>query len=485
MKRIVLAASCLLSFAFMALSSCGHESASPSVSYTSRSNHPAFSESNGTEEYSTTTECVIHSWEIVEKIDATCTSTGRKSYKCTRCGETKTAAVDKLGHSWQEADCENPKRCTRCGATEGSPKHKYNQTEATAATCTVDGVIKFKCSVCGDEYSETEPATGHTWKDATCTQPKFCTTCGASEGSALGHTDGTVCSRCGQTTTMTTGQYYAIQKAKSHLEYSAYSRKSLIDRLVREDFTRSDAEYAADHCGANYFEQALQEAKSHLKYSAYSRDGLIERLERDDYTHEEAVYGADKSGANWKEQAVQEARDTLKYGAYSRTGLIERLKHEDFTNEEAVYGADNCGANWKEQATQEAIDILKYASYSRTGMIQYLKQEDFTSEEAVYGADNCGANWNTQAAEEAKSYLKYMSASRKEVYEYLLGENFTDAEATYGADHCGADWKQEAADCAKEYLKWLSLSESDLKLYLYSDGFTYDQIEYALKSVGY
>ena len=438
MKRIVLAASCLLSFAFMALSSCGHESASPSVSYTSRSNHPAFSESNGTEEYSTTTECVIHSWEIVEKIDATCTSTGRKSYKCTRCGETKTAAVDKLGHSWQEADCENPKRCTRCGATEGSPKHKYNQTEATAATCTVDGVIKFKCSVCGDEYSETEPATGHTWKDATCTQPKFCTTCGASEGSALGHTDGTVCSRCGQTTTMTTGQYYAIQKAKSHLEYSAYSRKSLIDRLVREDFTRSDAEYAADHCGANYFEQALQEAKSHLKYSAYSRDGLIERLERDDYTHEEAVYGADKSGANWKEQA-----------------------------------------------TQEAIDILKYASYSRTGMIQYLKHEDFTSEEAVYGADNCGANWNTQAAEEAKSYLKYMSASRKEVYEYLLGENFTDAEATYGADHCGADWKQEAADCAKEYLKWLSLSESDLKLYLYSDGFTYDQIEYALKSVGY
>ena len=438
MKRIVLAASCLLSFAFMALSSCGHESASPSVSYTSRSNHPAFSESNGTEEYSTTTECVIHSWEIVEKIDATCTSTGRKSYKCTRCGETKTAAVDKLGHSWQEADCENPKRCTRCGATEGSPKHKYNQTEATAATCTVDGVIKFKCSVCGDEYSETEPATGHTWKDATCTQPKFCTTCGASEGSALGHTDGTVCSRCGQTTTMTTGQYYAIQKAKSHLEYSAYSRKSLIDRLVREDFTRSDAEYAADHCGANYFEQALQEAKSHLKYSAYSRDGLIERLERDDYTHEEAVYGADKSGANWKEQAVQEARDTL-----------------------------------------------KYASYSRTGMIQYLKHEDFTSEEAVYGADNCGANWNTQAAEEAKSYLKYMSASRKEVYEYLLGENFTDAEATYGADHCGADWKQEAADCAKEYLKWLSLSESDLKLYLYSDGFTYDQIEYALKSVGY
>ena len=78
-----------------------------------------------------------------------------------------------------------------------------------------------------------------------------------------------------------------------------------------------------------------------------------------------------------------------------------------------------------------------------------------------------------------------MSSSRKEVYEYLLGENFTDAEATYGADHCGADWKQEAADCAKEYLKWLSLSESDLKLYLYSDGFTYDQIEYALKSVGY
>lgn len=436
MKKSAL--TCLLSFSILALFSCGAEDASPSVSEMSRSEQTVFAERTDAEESATASECTIHSWEIVSKTDATCTSTGLKTYKCEKCGETKTAIVDKLGHSWKEADCLYPKTCTRCGITEGNPRHSYNQTDSADATCTADGFVKFKCSVCGDEYIETVTAKGHTWRDATCTQPKSCTVCGATEGSALGHTDGEICSRCGQTTTMTTGQYYAIQKAKSHLEYSAYSRDALIDRLVREDFTRADAEYAADHCGANYFEQALREAKSHLKYSAYSRSELIERLEYDDYTHEEAVYGA-----------------------------------------------DHCGANWKEQAVQEARDILKYTSYSRTGIIQYLKSEDFTNEEAVYGADNCGADWNAQAVEEAESYLKYLSASRKEVYEYLLSEDFTGAEATYGADHCGADWNQEASDCAKEYLKWFSLSEAELTLYLYDDGFTYDQIEYALKTVGY
>ena len=54
------------------------------------------------------------------------------------------------------------------------------------------------------EKTETTPETTpceHTWADATCTAPKTCSVCGATEGSALGHAfdndqDGT-CNRCG------------------------------------------------------------------------------------------------------------------------------------------------------------------------------------------------------------------------------------------------------------------------------------------------
>lgn len=72
-------------------------------------------------------------------------------------------------HSWAEATCTEPKTCTSCGETEGE-------------------------------------ALGHTWKAATCTEPKTCTVCGATEGEALGHqwTEATyltpkTCSVCGET----------------------------------------------------------------------------------------------------------------------------------------------------------------------------------------------------------------------------------------------------------------------------------------------
>ena len=386
----------------------------------------------------------VHDYEELSCTAATCTTDGSRLLQCKKCGYETTVALPALNHDWKIATCTAPKTCTRCGKTSGQIKHKYKLASSANATCTKDGINTYRCDVCGDTYSEVmEKAKGHTWKEATCTQSKFCTACGATEGSALGHTGSPYCDRCGLPTTITTGQIYALQAAKSYLEYSEYSREALIDRLIRDDFTQADAEYAAENCGANYFEQALKEAKSRLRYSAYSREALIERLEYEGYTHEEALYGANNCGANWKEQAVKEAKDILKYSSYSKLGMIERLEYEDYTYDEAVYGANNCGADWKEQAIKEAKDILKYSSYSRAGLIEYLLYEDFTRDEAIYGADNCGANWNENAVEEAKSYIKYFPSSRTEVIEYLLGEDFTNSEATYGADNCGANWNEE------------------------------------------
>ena len=55
------------------------------------------------------------------------------------------------GHTWKEATCTEPATCTVCGITTGSAK-------------------------------------GHTWKEATCTEPATCTVCGITSGSANGHT---------------------------------------------------------------------------------------------------------------------------------------------------------------------------------------------------------------------------------------------------------------------------------------------------------
>ena len=98
-------------------------------------------------------------------------------------------------HTWKDATCTEPKTCTGCGETEGEALgHTWKD-----ATCTEPKT----CVVCGATEGE---ALGHTWADATCTGPKTCTVCGATEGEALGHTwkDATctepkTCTVCGAT----------------------------------------------------------------------------------------------------------------------------------------------------------------------------------------------------------------------------------------------------------------------------------------------
>ena len=71
-------------------------------------------------------------------------------------------------HSWIEASCTQPRTCSACGATEGEP-------------------------------------LGHDWIPAGCLEPKTCARCGETEGEPLGHTvveadywHGSYCSLCGE-----------------------------------------------------------------------------------------------------------------------------------------------------------------------------------------------------------------------------------------------------------------------------------------------
>ena len=71
-------------------------------------------------------------------------------------------------HTWKDATCTEPKTCSECGETEGE-------------------------------------ALGHNWADATCTEPKTCTVCGVTEGGLGEHSpsradywQGSVCTLCGE-----------------------------------------------------------------------------------------------------------------------------------------------------------------------------------------------------------------------------------------------------------------------------------------------
>ncbi len=110
-------------------------------------------------------------------------------------------------HSWTEATCTTPKTCTTCGATEGSA---LGHVALSEATCT-------NASICARCYTTITAAYGHSYTAATCTTAQTCTRCGATNGSALGHiynesdrdcTHDATCSRCGEVVLAATGHNF-------------------------------------------------------------------------------------------------------------------------------------------------------------------------------------------------------------------------------------------------------------------------------------
>ena len=120
-----------------------------------------------------------HAWDngTVTKA-ATCTATGTKTFKCSRCGGTKTETINALGHSaGAAATCTAPQKCTRCNATlKNALGHAWdNGTVTKAATCTATGTKTFKCTRCATTKTESIPVIAHsyTWKvttNPTCTK---------------------------------------------------------------------------------------------------------------------------------------------------------------------------------------------------------------------------------------------------------------------------------------------------------------------------
>lgn len=171
--------------------------------------------------------------------------------------------------------------------------------------------------------------------------------------------------------------------------YDTYVADSTKSETVAE--VEPTAEFQPETSSIPYeYQNALTKADKYLRYSSFSYSGLIDQLEYEGCTAEAATYAADNCGADWYEQAVETAADYLRYSAFSYSGLIDQLEYEGFSTQEATYAADNCGADWNEQAAKKASDYLSFSSFNRSRLIEQLEFEGFTHDQAVYGADQNG-----------------------------------------------------------------------------------------------
>lgn len=99
---------------------------------------------------------------------------------------TTPTVPTQCSHTYKDATCTNPKTCTKCNATEGNAAgHNWAN-----ATCTAPKT----CTKC----NATEGKAAHSWINATCAAPKICSKCGTTEGDLGSHNyqEGT-CTVCG------------------------------------------------------------------------------------------------------------------------------------------------------------------------------------------------------------------------------------------------------------------------------------------------
>ena len=140
-----------------------------------------------------------HKEQIIPAVDPTCTETGlTEGVECSVCGSVivEQTVVPAAGHRWENGVCgscdkvcdheysEETGSCTICG---GACAHEYENV-VKDPTCVEQGYTTHTCTICGNHYNDTYvDALGHQWKEATCTAPRTCLVCGATDGGPNGH----------------------------------------------------------------------------------------------------------------------------------------------------------------------------------------------------------------------------------------------------------------------------------------------------------
>ena len=235
----------------------------------------------------TSIEHTEHVWNDGEiSKEATCAEAGEKIYTCKVCGETKTEAIEALGHAYseewtvdREATCEEAgsksHHCTRPGCDSKSDVtviealgHEWGEGKETKSpTCTEAGEKTYTCTRCDKTKTEAIEALGHSYstewtvdKEATCeeagSKSHHCTRLGCdsksevTEIAALGHewgegkeTKAPTCTEAGEKTYTCTRCDKTKTEAIEALGH-AYSEEWTVDK----EATCEEAGSKSHHC---------------------------------------------------------------------------------------------------------------------------------------------------------------------------------------------------------------------------------------------
>ena len=125
-----------------------------------------------------------HTWDEGKVTnEATCVSTGSRTYTCSECGDIRIETIPATGvHTWGDpveyaASCESDsytiETCTVCGQEKTTinpnTKRDHNYAEhLVAASCTAAGSRTLSCTYCNDtyidsHYAQEHPALGHSF----------------------------------------------------------------------------------------------------------------------------------------------------------------------------------------------------------------------------------------------------------------------------------------------------------------------------------
>jgi hypothetical protein len=179
--------------------------------------------------------------------NATCTQTGVKTFTCSNCGDSYTTTIQKTAHSYTTKEIKPT--CTERGYTTYTCACGYSYTDkyVNAAghkwgdwittkdpTTSSTGTSERKCNNCSKIETKTLPKVEsghvHSWKDATCSAPKTCSTCGATTGNTIEHkwkdatcTTAKTCTSCGTTSGNALGHNYTDKVTAPTCTESGYT----------------------------------------------------------------------------------------------------------------------------------------------------------------------------------------------------------------------------------------------------------------------
>ena len=336
-----------------------------------------------------------HTWDEGKVTnEATCVSTGSRTYTCSECGDIRIETIPATGvHTWGDpveyaASCESDsytiETCTVCGQEKTTinpnTKRDHNYAEhLVAATCTAAGSRTLSCTYCNDtyidsHYAQEHPALGHSFA-ANEKEDDTLYGVAAKNVSAEGATTVTVEITLNEETYTGNGadEATALAAAVAEAKKDGWTTQTAPNCTTAGEFVRSCTREGCDHV-----EKAEAKATGHKVAGQTMNQTLAEALKAQNPSayvctvdsdlvdaENKAIYAFECVNENCPVNVKINAAGTTKH-------YIEAEAHKygeavPSKNEDGQHPAATCEGEGYTQATCEVCGTIEYTKVEKLG----------------------------------------------------------------------------------------------------------------------